>query len=264
MVSPVRARVPPLVFVFVSWQRMGRPLRTGLASILITISAFLLAACGPNSEVREVQGATDEPAVEPVVETVEVTREVTVERTVVSRPDEPDKGVDKSTVEGTEESTGGTTSGTTGESIGGSTRGELPVPDVPSETDIKRTVGDTATLDNGNSVTVFSGQSGVPAEDSVYNARAGMDFFVIEAEVCVPGSAGEPSYFTPREFNLLNDDIVRRMASVPTKLPALRGSSVDPGECNRGYITFQVEDGEEPRAVIYEGSSVVEWELEEG
>ncbi len=240
-------------------------MRTGLASILITISAFLLAACGPDSQVREVQGATDEAAVEPAVETVEVTREVTVEKTVVSGPDRPDAGVEESTRGSAGEDTGESTSGITGESIGGeATREALPRPAVPSETDIKRTVGDTATLDNGNSVTVFSGQSGVPPEDSVYNARAGMNFFVIEAEVCVPESAGEPSYFTPREFNLLNDDIVRRMASVPTKLPALRGSSVDPGECNRGYITFQVEDGEEPRAVIYEGSSVVEWELEEG
>jgi hypothetical protein len=202
----------------------------------------LLAACGSDSEV---QGATSEAVVETVE--VEVTKEVTVERTVAPRAE--GSTTESSTTEGGE---------------GGATREALPGPAIPSEADIKRTVGETATLENGNSVAVLSGQSGVPAEDSVYKPRAGMDFFVIEAKVCVSESATEPSYFTPREFSLLNDDTVRRMASVPTKLPALRGSSVAPGECNRGNITFQVEDGEEPQAVVYEGSSVVEWELGEG
>ncbi len=215
-------------------------MRLGLVVVLAVLGSLLLAACGSDGEVREVQGATSEPVVETVE--VEVTTEVTVERTV----------------------TPGAGGSTTGREEGAATRDALPGPAVPSEADIKRTVGDTATLENGNSVTVLSGQSGVPAEDSVYEARAGMDFFVVEAEVCVSESATEPSYFTPREFSLLNDDTVRRMASVPTKLPALRGSSAAPGECNRGNITFQVENGEEPRAVVYEGSSVVEWELGEG
>ncbi len=215
-------------------------MKLGLAVILVMLSSLLLAACGSDDEA---QNEPSEPSVasEPSVRTVEVTQEVTVERTVVSRPESPGESDEV-----------------------GTTREALPGPAVPSETDISRTVGETAALDSGNSVTVSSGQSGVPPEESVYKPRSGMDFFVIEAEVCVPDSATEPSYFTPREFNLLNDDTVRRMASVPTQLPALRGSSVDPGECNRGYITFQVEDGEEPQAVVYEGSSVVEWELSEG
>ena len=207
--------------------------------ILMVSSSFFLAACGSDNEAQP-EAVTNEVADTPDVRTVEVTREVTVERTVVSRPESPDEGA------------------------GGATREALPGPAVPAETDIQRTVGETATLDNGNSVTIFSGQSGVPSEDSVYEARAGMDFFVIEAEVCASEDSAEASYFTPREFILLNDDTVRRMASVPTQLPALRGSSVAPGECNRGYITFQVEDGEEPQSVVYEGSSVVEWSLEEG
>lgn len=214
-------------------------MRRGLAAVVVMLSSLLIVACGSDDEPQT--GSLSEATDSPVARTVEVTREVTVERTVVPGPESP------------------------GESdLGSATREALPGPAVPAETDINRTVGETATLENGNSVTVFSGQSGVPAEESVYEARAGMDFFVIEAEVCVPEPADEPSYFTPREFNLLNDDTVRRMASVPTQLPALRGSSVVPGECNRGYITFQVEEGEEPQAVLYEGSSVVEWELGEG
>lgn len=233
-------------------------MRLGLITMLVVLSSLILAACGSDEEPQsneaqsngsqpeEPNNTTDPPAEKTVV----VTREVTVERTVASTPETP---------ESPDESNGVTERGE-----GGITSGALPGPAVPSETDMEQMVGETATLESGNSVTVFSGQSGVPSQDSVYEARAGMDFFVIEAEVCVPESANEPSYFTPREFNLLNQDTVRRMASVPTQLPALRGSSVEPGECNRGYITFQVEEGEEPQAVVYEGSSVVEWELSEG
>lgn len=227
-------------------------MRLGLIATLLVLVASFLASCGSEEDVQGDSGGTSGP----VAETIEVTREVTVEKTVVVGPE--------TTEVGGETGGSGETSeiGTTSET--GTTVGSLPGPAVPGEADIQRTMGETAALDSGNSITLISGQSGVPSDESVYQAPAGMDFFVIEAEVCVPEDATEPSYFTPREFNLLNDDTVRRMASVPTLLPALRGSSVEPGECNRGYITFQVEDGEEPQAVIYEGSSVVEWELGEG
>ena len=215
-------------------------MRLGLAMILTVLGA-LLAGCGSDAPT---QGDGNESS----VKTVEVTKRVTVERTTRDR-------APATTVPRTEDS------GTNVE--GGATREKLPGPAVPTEADIKRTVGETATLDNGNSVTVFSGKSGVPPQESVYEAKEGMDFFVIEAEVCVSGTTTEPAYFSPREFSLLNSGTVRRMASVPTKLPALRGSSVEPGECNRGYITFQVEEEEEPETVIFEGSSVVEWKLKE-
>ena len=65
---------------------------------------------------------------------------------------------------------------------------KLPGPAVPPEADIVRNIGAEATLETGNSVTVLSGESGIPPEDSVYEAREGMEFFVIEAEVCVPES----------------------------------------------------------------------------
>lgn len=208
----------------------GGLLRVWLVLVLIVLSS-LAAACGPEEE----GGVTD--AGEPQPRTVEVTREVTVEKTVI---------VEKESEEG------------------GATRERLPGPALPGEVDVQRRVGETATLDNGDTVTVFSVQTGVSPQESMYEAREGREFFVIEAEVCVPETANEPAYFTPREFSLRVSETVRRMASVPTKLPALRGSSVDPGACNRGFITFQIDDGESPQDVVYEGSSSVEWNIEEG
>lgn len=209
-------------------------MRVRLAVICVVLGSFL-AACSPDEEAQN-------PAPEPEVETVEVTREVTEQVTVESTVVVP-RG---------EETAGG-----------GITREALPGPALPAEADVTRTVGETVTLDSGSRLTVLSVQSGVPSDETVYEARAGADFFVVEAEACVPESAAEPAYFSPREFNLLNEDEVRRLSSVPTKLPALRGTSVEPGECARGFITFQVEEEDEPRAVVYEGPSVVEWEIEE-
>ncbi|MGF1472746.1 MAG: hypothetical protein ACFB50_13535 [Rubrobacteraceae bacterium] len=226
-------------------------MRLGLVVTLMLVA--LLAGCGSSDTGQD--GAAQEDGGETSVENREVTEKVTVERT--TEPEDPAPETAGSGTTLPEDEAAATNLG------GGATDEKLPGPAVPTETDIKRTVGETATLDNGNSVTVFSGELGVPPQESVYEARAGMDFYIIEAEVCVSGSNMEPEYFTPREFSLLNADTVRRMASVPTKLPALRGSDVEPGECNRGYITFQVDEGEEPQRVVFEGSSAVEWDLED-
>ena len=224
--------------------------------LVFILSSFLLFSCGSDDEVN---GNTEEsPA-----RTVEVTREVTVERTVVSEEAGPDEErTAGETMPAVTAPVGGTDGDVAGQ--GGTTGEKLPGPAVPSEADIERNIGDEATLETGNSVAVLSGESGISSEDSVYEAREGMEFFVIEAEVCVQESAGEPTYFTPREFSLQASDDVRRLASVPAKLPALRGSSVEPGECNSGNITFQIEEGEEPQSVLFEGSSDVIWELQEG
>ena len=224
--------------------------------LVFILSSFLLFSCGSDDEVN---GNTEEsPA-----RTVEVTREVTVERTVVSEEAGPDEEQTAGeTMPAVTAPVGGTDGDIAGQ--GGTTGEKLPGPAVPSEADIERNIGDEATLETGNSVAVLSGESGISSEDSVYEAREGMEFFVIEAEVCVQESAEEPTYFTPREFSLQASDDVRRLASVPAKLPALRGSSVEPGECNSGNITFQIEEGEEPQSVLFEGSSDVIWELQEG
>ena len=221
-------------------------MRFGLFLISI-LASFLLASCGGSDD--GVQGNVEENP----VRTVEVTRDVTVERTVVAGGEDAGAGRTTGAAAPTDDTAG---SGITGE--------KLPGPAVPSEADIERRIGDTVTLDTGNTVAVLSGESGIPPQDSVYEPREGMEFFVVEAEVCVPGSAGEPTYFTPREFSLQASDNVRRLASVPAELPALRGSSVESGECNRGNITFQIEESEEPQAVLFEGPSDVVWELEEG
>jgi hypothetical protein len=202
--------------------------------VLISLALILglLAACdGPET-------GENEPAAVPV-RTVEMTREVTVERTVSA------DGGDQGSGEGLD-------------------RESLPGPVFVTEADISRAVGETATLDDGNSVTVLSARSRLSPQEAIYDVREGMEFFVIEAEVCVSSTTSEPEYFSPREFSVRVSPTVRRMASIPAKLPALRGTRVEPGDCDRGFITFQVADAEEPRAVMFEGASSVQWEMGQG
>lgn len=204
-------------------------MRLGFILVLVLLTFFLASCGGPEAGVDGSEEAS--------IRTVEVTREVTVDRTVPV--EDRSQGLFR---EGTV------------------TEGLLE-PALPPEMDIERTVGETATLDDGNNVTVYDVQSRVPSRETVYDAERGMKFFVIDAEVCVSGTATEPAYFTPREFSVQVSPTVRRMASVPTKLPALRSVNVEPGDCERGFITFQIEDGERPRAVLFQGTSSVEWEI---
>lgn len=199
-------------------------------AIVLVLSGLLFTACGSDTDE---QGSTIEPA-----KTVEVTRTVTVVRTVEAEsPAAPGAG----TV----------------------TRERLPGPAVP-QADETLDLGETAELESGGRLTVLSGEAGVPEAEAAYRPGRGMEFFVIDVEACVPESAEEPAFFSPRQFGLLGSDEVRRIATLPARMPALRGARVSPGNCNQGYVTFQIDAGAEPGSVIFEGSSVVRWNLDSG
>lgn len=202
--------------------------------VALVLSGLLASSCGSGNNE---QGSTERPT-----ETVEVTNNVTVVKTVqVEGPSAPGAG------------------GVTG----AVTRESLPGPAVPqAEENLK--VGETAKLDSGGSLTLISGEAGVPEDETAYKPGRGMEFFVVDVEACVAESADEPVFFSPREFGLLGSDKVRRIATVPAKMPALRGARVSPGNCNKGYLTFQIEQGADPGSVLFEGSSVVRWDLTSG
>ena len=197
--------------------------------VVLVLSGLLFVACGPEDNE---QGSTAE-----AVRTVEVTETVTVVRTVEEGRAVPEAGA--------------------------VTRERLPGPAVPAA-DETLEVGETADLASGGRLTVLSGEAGVPEDEALYRPGGGMEFFVIDVEACVPDSADEPVFFSPREFGLLGSDEVRRLAAAPARTPALRCARVSPGDCNQGYVTFQIEEGADPGSVIFEDSSVVRWDLGSG
>lgn len=203
-------------------------MKFGLAVVLV-LSGLLVAACGSeNNEQGSTEGVT--------TRTVEVTREVTVVRTVEAEGDS---------------------------AVGAVTRERLPGPAVPADPETLE-LGEAAELESGGRLTVLSGEAGVPEDEAVYRPRRGMEFFVIEVEACVPESADEPVFFTPRDFGLVGPDEVRRIATAPAKMPALRGAEVSPGNCQQGYVTFQIEENAEPGAVVFRGSPAARWDLDSG
>lgn len=199
-------------------------------AVVLVLSGLLFVACGPEDNE---QGSTAE-----AVRTVEVTETVTVVKTV--------------------EAEGQPTPGASAV-----TRERLPGPAVPAA-DETLDLGETAELESGGRLTLLSAEAGVPEDEALYRPGRGLEFFVIDVEACVPEAADEPIFFSPREFGLLGSDEVRRLATVPAKMPALRGARVSPGNCNRGYVTFQIEEGADPGSAIFKGSSVARWDLGSG
>ena len=112
------------------------------------------------------QGSTGEAA-----RTVEVTKTVTVVKTVQAE-------------------------GQPAPDAGGMTRGSLPGPAVP-QADQTLKLGDEANLESGGNLTLVSAETGVPEDEALYRPGRGMEFFVIEAEACVPESADSPVFFSP-------------------------------------------------------------------
>lgn len=201
-------------------------MRVAFAVALVS-SILFAASCGSDNNE---QGSTERPT-----KTVEVTNNVTVVKTVEAE-------------------------GSSAPGAGSTTRESLPGPAVPqAEENLK--VGGTAKLKSGGSLTLVSSETGVPQDEAAYRPGRGMEFFIVGIEACVSESADEPVFFSPREFGLLGSDKVRRIATVPAKMPALRGARVSPGNCNKGYLTFQIEQGADPGSVLFEGSSVVRWDL---
>lgn len=184
-----------------------------------------------------------EEAARTVERTVEVTRTVTEEVTV---PAEPQAGPPEDA----------------GAPDAGAER--LPGPAVPAEIEETLEAGATAELDSGLSATVSNEDPDVPPGDAPYRPRAGAEFYVVEAEVCVSSAAGEPLTVDPRAFSLQASEDSFRIARPPVRRPAFENAPIPPGECNRGFVTFQVGEEETPEAVIFDGPQDVEWRFENG
>ena len=96
-------------------------------------------------------------------------------------------------------------------------------------------IGEGAPTRDGNVVKVVTYQQPVPA--GAIEPDPGMEYGAIE----VPdGTRRGRSRFGPRE-------------------PALAEASLEPDECVRGWVSFEVPTNERPVNVVFSGSSVVRW-----
>lgn len=121
-------------------------------------------------------------------------------------------------------------------------------------------VGETARTSAGNEVTVHSYESVAPAD--TFQPKPGFEFQAADVEGCagpdIEGSAG----FNPFDFALQMPDNTRLQSDIGVKEPPLNDTTLTPGDCVRGWVTFQVPEGETPTSVIYTASSIIKWAVE--
>ncbi len=128
-------------------------------------------------------------------------------------------------------------------------------------TDTGFVVGETASTDVGNEITVHSYEY-VPPTD-IWQPEPGFEFAATDIEGCaspnLEGSAG----FNPYDFGLQMPDNTRLDPDIGVKEPTLNDTTLTPGDCVRGFVTFQVPQGETPSYVIFTGSSIIKWAVQE-
>jgi hypothetical protein len=149
-------------------------------------------------------------------------------------------------------------SATLGTSMGPS----APVTDTPAKRGY--TVGDTATLNTGDTLTLHSYKAPVPPPTSYDKPKAGYEFLVLDVEVCASSDSEGLEYINPFDFVLQMPDNTRLK---PEELHAERElEHIDllPDDPVRGLIYFQTPKVEKPKAVIFSqmavsGVNTVKW-----
>ena len=152
------------------------------------------------------------------------------------------------------------------ESRGGAATPESDPPETDGNTTRENkpselTVGDTAVTAAGNEITVYSYES-VPPTD-VWQPEPGSEFAVIDVEGCADPHSEAAAGLNPFDFGLQMPDNTRLQPDVGVKEPPLNDTTLPPGDCVRGYVTFQVPEGEPPKNVVYTASSIIKWAVRE-
>ncbi len=134
---------------------------------------------------------------------------------------------------------------------------KAPKPTMSTAENPKLTVGDTAiTTESGNKLTVHSYESPLSLEGS--KPDPGFEFSAIDVEGCASQSSGDDlMHVGPNAFTLRLPDGTRIMPEAFTmpdakvEDPALHTMDAGPGECDRGFVTFQTPRGQRPELVIF-------------
>ncbi len=129
--------------------------------------------------------------------------------------------------------------------------------------DPRLVLGDTATTaDNGTTLAVLSYESPVTVKGA--KPDRGFGFSGIEVKGCAgPDSENSLMHIGPGAFALrLQDGTVLQPEEfgedAKVKEPALQSMNPLPGECGRGFVTFQTPTGERPELVLYDEQFVLE------
>lgn len=122
-------------------------------------------------------------------------------------------------------------------------------------------MGETASTDVGNDITVHSYEY-VPPTD-IWQPEPGFEYNAADIEACASPDLKGSADFNPFDFGLQMPDNTRLQPHVGVKEPALNLTTLPPGDCVRGYVTFQVPQGGTPAYVIFSArSTIIKWAVQ--
>lgn len=117
-------------------------------------------------------------------------------------------------------------------------------------------LGQRTTTREGNDVEVTAFVQ--PVSPGVLQPDRGMEFAAAEARICA-GPRGARRV-TAESFRIeMADGTTRGRSFLGPKEPALTEARLGGGECVRGWVNFEVPEGERPAHVVFQGSSVARW-----
>jgi hypothetical protein len=143
---------------------------------------------------------------------------------------------------------------------------QVPGVESPDETTTTTTtqpapqpVGATQATSKGK-VTVKGVQNNVVPDDEFSRPGANARLFAIDVEAC---ATSDKLDISPGEFELQLDDNTRAERSIASHKPELHSTTVAPGDCLRGFVTYDVPNGRTPTMVMSEDFSgtILRWKL---
>lgn len=119
-------------------------------------------------------------------------------------------------------------------------------------------IGQRATTRAGNLVTVFSYASPVQGARA---PAAGMIFSAADIQACAGPHASVGTVVSRSQFALETPDQTGWASVDAVKTPALQQTSLNKGQCARGWITFQLPVDKKPQYVVLISSNIVKWKI---
>lgn len=112
-------------------------------------------------------------------------------------------------------------------------------------------IGDRVETARGNFLTLHAYEQPVPPAPFL-EPDPGQEYGAVDMEFCavVEPLAGSMYRVNPGDWELVMADNTRRTFEMSAKEPALHHTEVAVGDCLRGWITYQVPQGERPAFLI--------------
>jgi hypothetical protein len=112
-------------------------------------------------------------------------------------------------------------------------------------------LGDILTTAFDSSITVYSYESPVSG-DPIVPIEPGHVFAAIGVEACTSPDLGRTAIFGPSDFQLQMPDNTRAGWAPLIKDPALLSTTLVPGDCVRGFVSFEIPEGVMPESAVFE------------